>query len=113
MDIRADTRKHLDPMQTKSFLSERDSLLANLSDFERLKLDQTECCRTLLANFAYCWSVAEASGLAVVAELAEIGIIDMSVRLGYDVDDIRRSSQMHPIGANSNRSQVTRAKAAV
>jgi hypothetical protein len=113
MDNKTEARKNLNSIQTRSFLSGRNSSIADLSDFESLRLDPGESCRALLANFAYCWSVAEASGLLAMAEIAEIGIVEMSVRLGYALGDVRKSPQSAFIVVNSNCTSKVRTKSVV
>jgi hypothetical protein len=95
MDTKFDSRRCLDADQTKAVLATMYGLSDKLRDFENVKLDSDESCRALLANFIYAWTVAEASGLAVVTELAEMGIVEMSVRLGFKVKKERQTLQWH------------------
>jgi hypothetical protein len=95
MDTILNSRTCLNADQTKAVLAIVDGLPEKLRDLERIELDPEESCRALLANFIYAWSIAEASKLPVITELAEIGIIEMSVRLGLNVKKENQSANWY------------------
>jgi hypothetical protein len=90
-------QRELDAGQTKSFLSTNVQLFERLSELECVKLDAKETCRALLTHYTYVWSVAEAAGLTVMAEVAEIGIIEMSVRLGYRLENTGKAARWNHV----------------
>jgi hypothetical protein len=104
-------QRDLDANQTKSLLSTKDELLEKLSELECVRLDEKEACRALLNHYTYAWSVAEAAGLTVMSEVAEIGIIEMSVRLGFRLDKTGKASRWNQArngsdGGRDNRLRV-------
>jgi hypothetical protein len=84
-------QKVLSSTQTKTFLFEHMRTINDLSKFENMRLEQNESRRALIANFAYCWTVAEAAGLNTLTDLIELGIIQMHVQLGLKLNDVRKS----------------------
>lgn len=95
MEARVNPGKILDADQTKAFLKVIDNLPNRLLELEKVRLCPRESCRAMLSYFVYAWSIAEASRLPVAAELAEVGIIEMSARLGLKVRFENRAMQWY------------------
>jgi hypothetical protein len=106
MNTGTNGRENLNAVQTRTLLSSSNRLSENLEVMQNVELDEQESCRALLNSYIYSWSVAEASGLRVAAEIAEIGITEMCVRLGMVIDTSTRPSKWKKVASKYTRPEI-------